>query len=126
MAAIRDRPMTPVVHGSPKHAARIGFVPVALLSLLPALAGGPPATCGDGSASSSRPGMLDRNAPQFMACARNVWYHFGWQTWHREVDREVEEWLKKNAKAGLEEFLQFLRRIYGRPDMQYRFPGIQP
>jgi RHS repeat-associated protein len=51
--------------------------------------------------------------------------HTGYQTWHRLYDDEVVEWLENpvNEKATAEQFLQFLRSIYERPDMQERFPG---
>jgi hypothetical protein len=71
-------------------------------------------------------GMLDRNAPRFMARARNIWCHFGWQRWHRAVDKELSGWLGETAAAGLEDFLQFLKSVYDRPSMKYRFPGIKP
>jgi hypothetical protein len=70
--------------------------------------------------------MLDRNAPRFMARARNIWCHFGWQRWHRAVDKELSGWLGETAAAGLEDFLQFLKSVYDRPSMKYRFPGIKP
>ncbi len=71
-------------------------------------------------------GMLDRSAPRFVARARNIWCHFGWQRWHRRVDKEVADRLEQNGTKGLEAFLQKLRSIYDRPAMKYPFPGIKP
>jgi len=95
---------------APGRVRRMGrlVISAVLLCVLPALAGGVPASRSGGIASSLRPGLLDPNAPRFMARARNIWCHFGWQKWHRAVDKEVREWVQENATAGLEEFLRFI------------------
>jgi hypothetical protein len=51
--------------------------------------------------------------------------HRGYQTWHRAYDDEIVEWLAnpRHAEATQKEFLQFLLKIYSRPDILERFPG---
>jgi hypothetical protein len=48
--------------------------------------------------------------------------HCGYQAWHREVDREVVEWLLENPNATRQQFEQRLRELYTRPDLRERFP----
>jgi hypothetical protein len=48
--------------------------------------------------------------------------HCGYQKWHREVDAEVVEWLRRYKKATPKEFETFLREIYNRSEMRARFP----
>jgi len=52
--------------------------------------------------------------------------HWGYQTWHRELDDEVVKWLSnpKNAQATPEEFLKFLQELYQRPDIKARIPNV--
>ena len=42
---------------------------------------------------------------------------------HRELDKEIVQWIKDNEKATPEEFEDYLRRLYNRPDLKKRFPG---
>lgn len=49
--------------------------------------------------------------------------HCGYQEWHRKVDAEVVEWLRRYERATSKEFEAFLREIYNRPDMRARFPN---
>jgi hypothetical protein len=49
--------------------------------------------------------------------------HCGYQEWHRNVDRKVTEWLRRETDASPEEFIAFLRELYGRPEMRARFPN---
>ena len=48
--------------------------------------------------------------------------HVGYQTWHRAYDKEVVDWLKRNAVATSDEFIDFLIEIHARSDMRRRFP----
>jgi hypothetical protein len=61
--------------------------------------------------------------PRFVTRGANKDAHNGYQTWHREVDREVVDWLRRYIKATPEEFEAFLRQIYNRPEMRARFPN---
>ncbi len=51
--------------------------------------------------------------------------HIGYQTWHRQYDDEVVEWLTNpdNVNVTKNEFLQFLEEVYERADMNERFPN---
>ncbi|HYO55615.1 Wall-associated protein precursor [Archangium sp.] len=48
--------------------------------------------------------------------------HCGYQEWHRQVDAEVIQWLRRYEKATPAQFEALLRQIYSRPDMRARFP----
>jgi len=48
--------------------------------------------------------------------------HRGYQRWHRELDKEVVEWLKSNQEATQEQFESWLRMRYRQPDQLERFP----
>ncbi|KFE63305.1 hypothetical protein [Hyalangium minutum] len=45
------------------------------------------------------------------------------QDWHRKVDQEIIEWLRRYDRATPEQFMKKLREIYGREDMVRRFPN---
>jgi hypothetical protein len=51
--------------------------------------------------------------------------HTGYQMWHRELDAEVQQWLKKpqNANTTTEQFESWLHGRYSQPDMKQRFPN---
>jgi RHS repeat-associated protein len=51
--------------------------------------------------------------------------HTGYQMWHRELDAEVQQWLKspQNANATTGQFESWLNWRYGQPDMKRRFPN---
>ena len=61
--------------------------------------------------------------PRFVAQAKDEEAHCGYQQWHRDLDKEVVEWLETEKKATPEQFMRFLRKIYSRPDMKLRFPN---
>jgi hypothetical protein len=60
--------------------------------------------------------------PRFVTRAADKASHKGYQQWHRDVDREVIDWLKGNRYATPAEFEAKLREIYNRPEMRARFP----
>lgn len=59
---------------------------------------------------------------RFVSRAVDEKAHCGYQQWHRDVDAEVVEWLKRNRYATTKQFEAHLREIYNRPDMLARFP----
>jgi hypothetical protein len=67
-------------------------------------------------------GLYKPRDPRFVTQAKDEQSHCGYQEWHRKVDEEVVDWLKKNAKATSQEFMGKLREIYSRPEMKARFP----
>jgi hypothetical protein len=48
--------------------------------------------------------------------------HTGYQTWHREYDDYIIEWLEQNRGASVSDFLNELKSVYGSEDMKKRFP----
>ncbi|WP_434383268.1 Wall-associated protein precursor [Melittangium boletus] len=71
---------------------------------------------------STLKGLYKPRDPRFVLHARDEQAHCGYQQWHRDVDKEVIDWLDEHAKATPTEFMEKLRRIYNRPEMQARFP----
>ena len=61
--------------------------------------------------------------PRFVSRAVDEKAHCGYQSWHRDVDDEVVNWLINRRQATREEFEAFLREIYTRPAMRARFPN---
>jgi len=68
-------------------------------------------------------GLYKPRDPRFVARAKDEQSHCGYQEWHREVDKEVINWLNKHPKATPKEFMDKLRDIYSRPEMRERFPN---
>lgn len=68
-------------------------------------------------------GLYQPRDPRYVARAKDEAAHCGYQDWHRKVDAEVSEWLQKYETATPAEFMEKLREIYSRPDMQARFPN---
>ncbi len=71
-------------------------------------------------------GVFDRKDARLVFQAKDKAAHWGYQTWHRELDDEVVKWLSdpKRAEATPEEFLKFLQELYQRPDIKARIPGV--
>jgi hypothetical protein len=67
-------------------------------------------------------GVYTPRDPRFVAQAKDEKSHCGYQQWHRDVDKEVIDWLRRMNKATPEQFERFLREIYNRPVMRERFP----
>lgn len=65
----------------------------------------------------------NRSDERFKTRAKDEKSHCGYQEWHRDVDKEVVEWLKREVKATPAQFMKFLRQIYNRPKMRERFPN---
>ena len=49
--------------------------------------------------------------------------HRGYQTWHRELDAEVSQWIRNNPQTTPQNFEGWLRSRYSQPDLQQRFPN---
>lgn len=73
-------------------------------------------------------GAYRRRDPRLVSRAADKEAHYGYQTWHRELDKEVVDWLEspENQQATVEEFERFLRSLYDRPEMKKRFPEGLP
>ncbi|WP_152622407.1 Wall-associated protein precursor [Archangium violaceum] len=71
-------------------------------------------------------GLYKPRDERFVTRAKDEESHCGYQQWHRDVDKEVIEWLKDFSSATRKEFESFLREIYSRPEMLKRFPNGFP
>ncbi len=71
-------------------------------------------------------GVYEPRDERFVAKAKDKESHCGYQDWHRKVDAEVVEWLRRFPAATRKQFEEFLREIYSRKAMRERFPdGIR-
>jgi hypothetical protein len=68
-------------------------------------------------------GLYEPRDERYVAKAKDKESYCGYQKWHRDVDLEVIEWLRRFAKATPEQFMNKLREIYNRKDMLKRFPN---
>ncbi len=69
-------------------------------------------------------GKYKARDPRFTRKAATQADHRGYQKWHRELDKEVEKWLKDNENATEAQFERYLERLYNsRDDLRRRFPG---
>jgi hypothetical protein len=59
---------------------------------------------------------------RFVSRAKNEQSHCGYQSWHRDVDREVAAWLKQHEKVTTQQFESYLREVYKQADLAKRFP----
>ncbi|HYO72308.1 MAG TPA: Wall-associated protein precursor [Archangium sp.] len=71
-------------------------------------------------------GLYKPRDERFVTRAKDEESHCGYQQWHRDVDKEVVEWLQRFPNATRKEFEGFLREIYSRPEMLKRFPNGFP
>jgi hypothetical protein len=67
-------------------------------------------------------GLYQPRDERFVAKAKDMEAHCGYQRWHRDVDQEVIGWLQRYRNATREEFEAFLRMIYSRSGLRERFP----
>ena len=58
-----------------------------------------------------------------MTRAADAAAHRGYQTWHRQLDAEVADWLARNPNATTTQFERFLQQRYSQPDLLERFPN---
>lgn len=68
-------------------------------------------------------GLFKPRDPRLKTRAKNEEDHCGYQDWHRKVDSEIVEWLRRYDRATLEQFMKKLKEIYSREDMVRRFPN---
>ncbi|MBN1795038.1 MAG: hypothetical protein JW804_00035 [Sedimentisphaerales bacterium] len=60
--------------------------------------------------------------PRFMTKAKDIASHNGYETWHRQLDKEVVNWVEKNSKATTSQFESYLKNRYQKSDLINRFP----
>jgi hypothetical protein len=68
-------------------------------------------------------GLYRYRDPRFVAQAKDMEAHCGYQHWHTDLDKEIAAWLKDHAAATAEVFEAYLRELYARPDLLARFPN---
>ena len=77
------------------------------------------------NALEAHPNLAGRYAvrdPRLVTRAVDEAAHLGYQRWHRQLDREVAEWITQNPSATSNQFESYLRALYSRPDLAVRFP----
>ena len=67
-------------------------------------------------------GKYGARDPRFVSRAKDEESHCGYQSWHRDVDREVADWLDTYQDATAKQFEAYLREVYKRPELLKRFP----
>jgi hypothetical protein len=67
-------------------------------------------------------GLYEPRDERFVAKAKDLDSHCGYQQWHRDVDKEVVNWLRRFPDATRKTFENRLREIYNRPELRRRFP----
>ncbi len=67
-------------------------------------------------------GLYAYRDPRFATRAINPAAHKGWETWHRQLDNEIANHIKKDSTMTPEQFEDYLRSRYARPDLLARFP----
>jgi hypothetical protein len=68
-------------------------------------------------------GLYEFRDPCITTQAKDLVSHRGYQGWHRDLDKEVGAWIGKNQSATQEQFEQYLRDRYSKPDLLDRFPN---
>ncbi len=68
-------------------------------------------------------GLYKPRVDRFVARAKDKESHCGYQHWHREVDKEVIEWLRREKTTTPQQFETYLRALYSRKDLLERFPN---
>ena len=68
-------------------------------------------------------GRYQPRDPRFVLRGADESAHRGYQKWHQEMDREVEDWLDQFSDATPEKFQAYLRSLYRRPELRQRFPN---
>jgi hypothetical protein len=61
--------------------------------------------------------------PRFVAQAKDLGAHNGYQDWHIALDKEVIRWIEDHQTATPAQFEKFLRERYDMPDLANRFPN---
>jgi hypothetical protein len=59
---------------------------------------------------------------RFESLAIDYEAHHGWEAWHRQLDKEIAAWLRRNKDATEASFEAWLRWRYAQPDLKVSFP----
>lgn len=69
-------------------------------------------------------GKFARNDPAFLYKALDKAAHNGYQSWHREYDKQVVAWLTTRTRATPTQFKTFLNELYQEPWLNSRIPNV--
>lgn len=69
-------------------------------------------------------GAFSREDPRFIYNALDDAAHKGYQTWHRQYDKMVVDWVSANRQATPEMFKSYLHDLYQQPWLQQRIPNV--
>ena len=67
-------------------------------------------------------GLYELRDPRFATQGRDLASHYGYQQWHRALDREVSAWIDARRGISPAEFEAYLRQRYSDPHLLNRFP----
>jgi RHS repeat-associated protein len=68
-------------------------------------------------------GLYEPRDARFVTQAKDITSHKGYQKWHRQLDKEVSDWLKNNPNANPQQFENYLNERYNQPDLKDFFPN---
>ena len=68
-------------------------------------------------------GLYRLRDARFVTQARDLACHNGYQQWHRDLDKQVINWIVNNPATTPQEFEGFLKEVYSNPDLMHRFPS---
>jgi len=71
---------------------------------------------------SALKGHYRHRDPRFVARAVDEKAHCGYEGWHRNLDREIAEWIQAHKNVKPEQFEVYLREVYRRSKLLARFP----
>ncbi len=69
----------------------------------------------NGQALRRRPELQYRSSPG---------QHIGYETWHRNLDDELRNFIRETQGLTERSFLQHLHNVYQRPELAFRIPGV--
>jgi hypothetical protein len=68
-------------------------------------------------------GVFQHRDQRFVTQAIDKDAHKGYQRWHRSLDREIADRIRDSPEMTPDEFEDFLRTRYNKPDLIWRFPN---
>jgi hypothetical protein len=68
-------------------------------------------------------GVYRHRDPRFVTQAVDEEAHNGYQTWHRDLDAEIADHIRKHPELTPQDFENYLRERYAEPDLKARFPN---
>ncbi|RMG37448.1 MAG: hypothetical protein D6732_06765 [Methanobacteriota archaeon] len=69
--------------------------------------------------------IFKREDPRFIYNAADDAAHRGYQTWHRQYDSMVVDWLEKHPSATPDDFTRYLHDLHQQPWLQERIPNVK-